>query len=230
MNLGGKIEGHVSQNLSTSDPYVTVSVSGAVIARSFVIRNSENPVWMQHFNVPVAHHAAEVHFVVKDSDYVGSQIIGAVGIPVERLIDGTKVEGVFPILNASGKPCKHGAVLNLSVQYTHVDKGPITGCPREPWHDLHSRIDGPAAYDILTNFEERWLRAIKMSKLQKMKSSYDDSLLKVDRIADIVGIDQVTSLNGEDNRETWHVQVLIIDRKRILPLSVYMLLTVTTFF
>ncbi|MED6131309.1 Phospholipase D beta 1 [Stylosanthes scabra] len=399
--LGGKIEGHVSQNLSTSDPYVTVSVSGAVIARTFVIRNSENPVWMQHFNAPVAHHAAEVHFVVKDSDFVGSQIIGAVGIPVERLLHGTKVEGVFPILNASGKPCKHGAVLNLSIQYTHVDKvalygngvgagpnyegvpdtyfplrkggrvtlyqdahvhegflnncwddifdaisearrlvyivgwsvyynvalirgtrgdgkactlgellkaksqegvrvlllvwddptsnsflgqktvglmdthdedtrhffkhssvrvllcprsggkghsllktqeagtiythhqktvivdadaghhkrkivafiggldlcvgrydtpehslfrtlktthkddfhnpnfkGPVTGCPREPWHDLHSRIDGPAAYDILTNFEEH-----------------------------ILGIDEVTSLDGEHNRETWHVQV-----------------------
>lgn len=23
--------------------------------------------------------------------------------------------------------------------------------PREPWHDLHSKIDGPAAYDVLKN-------------------------------------------------------------------------------
>ncbi|KAK2989766.1 hypothetical protein RJ640_012706 [Escallonia rubra] len=30
-----------------------------------------------------------------------------------------------------------------------TDHGPALGCPREPWHDLHSRIDGPAAYDIL---------------------------------------------------------------------------------
>lgn len=112
--LGGKIEG--------SDPYVTVSVAGAVIARTFVIRNNENPVWMQHFNVPIAHLAAEVHLVVKDSDFVGSQIIGAVGIPVEQLCTGAKVEGFFPILNASGKPCKAGAVLSLSIQYTPVDK------------------------------------------------------------------------------------------------------------
>lgn len=119
--LSGKIEGHMSHNV-TSDPYVTVSIAGAVIARTFVISNNENPIWMQHFNVPVAHFAAEVHFVVKDNDIVGSQIIGAVGIPVEQLISGNKVEGFFPILNASGKPCKKGTVLKLSIQYTHVDK------------------------------------------------------------------------------------------------------------
>ena len=106
----------------TSDPYVTISVSSAVIARTFVISNSENPVWMQHFYVPVAHHAAEVHFVVKDSDVVGSQIIGAVGIPVEQIYSGSIVEGTFPILNGSGKPCRPGAVLTLSIQYTPVEK------------------------------------------------------------------------------------------------------------
>ncbi|KAJ7952392.1 Phospholipase D [Quillaja saponaria] len=39
--------------------------------------------------------------------------------------------------------------------------GPVVGCLGQPWHDLHSQIDGPAAYDILTNFEERWLKASK---------------------------------------------------------------------
>ena len=87
-----------------------------------MISNSENPVWRQNFNVPVAHYAAEVHFVVKDSDIVGSQIMGAVGIPVEQLYPGMKIEGTFPILNASGKPCKAGAILSLSIQYTPVDK------------------------------------------------------------------------------------------------------------
>ncbi|KAK7307827.1 hypothetical protein VNO77_41233 [Canavalia gladiata] len=439
--IGGKIEDRMSRNL-TSDPYVTVSVAGAVIARTFVIRNNENPLWMQHFNVPVAHIASEIHFVVKDSDVVGSQIIGAVGIPVEQLCNGTKVEGVFPIISNDGKPCKNGSsVLSLSIQYTPVEEvalyshgvgggphyegvpatyfplrkggkvtlyqdahveegylpslkvdggasykhascwhdifdaiseahrlvyivgwsvyynvrlirdtadgksytlgdllkaksqqgvrvlllvwddptstsvlgyktvglmntrdedtrnffknssvrvllcprsggkghswvkkqeagtiythhqktvivdadagqhkrkiiafiggldlcvgrydtpnhsifrtletthkddyhnptfeGPVTGCPRQPWHDMHSQVDGPAAYDILTNFEERWLRALKMNRLQKMKSSHDDSLLKIDRIPDIVGIDEIPSLN-EDNPETWHVQV-----------------------
>ncbi|OIV94369.1 hypothetical protein TanjilG_25431 [Lupinus angustifolius] len=434
----------LGSTIETSDPYVTVSVAGAVIARTFVIENDENPVWMQHFNVPVAHHASEVHFLVKDSDVVGSQLIGAVGIPVQDLYNGTKVEGFYPILSSSGKPCKDGAVLSLSIQYTPIDKvtlynhgvgagpdyegvpgtyfplrkggnvtlyqdahfhegclpnfkvkggvnyehrscwhdifdaisqarrlvyivgwsvyynvslirdnrggkgstlgdllkaksqegvrvlllvwddptsgsflgqrtvglmdthdedtrrffkhssvqvllcprgggkghswlktqeagtiythhqktviidadagqnkrkivafiggldlclgrydtpthslyrtlqtthkddfhnpnfeaklGPVTGCPREPWHDLHSKVDGPAAYDILTNFEERWLKATKKSRLHRIKSSHDDSLLKIDRIPDIMGIDEVSCLN-KHNPETWHVQV-----------------------
>ncbi|GAU20683.1 hypothetical protein TSUD_230970, partial [Trifolium subterraneum] len=395
--LGGKIEGKMSHNI-TSDPYVTVSVAGAVIARTFVIRNNENPVWNQHFNVPVAHFASEIHFVVKDNDIVGSQVIGAVGIPVEKLCNGTKIEGFFPIVNTNGKPFKTDTVLSLSIQYTPVDKvtlyrngvgddyegvpatyfplrkggkvtlyqdahvpqgclpslkidgghehgdcwhdifdaisqarrlvyivgwsvyynvslirdtrdgkdctlgevlkaksqegvrvlllvwddptsksmlghktvglmktydeetrhffkhssvkvllcpraggkghswlkqqeagtiythhqktvivdadagqhkrkiGSVTGCPRQPWHDLHSKVDGPAAYDILTNFEERWSRALRMTRLQKMKTSHDDSLLKIDRISDIVGINEVPSLD-EHNQETWHVQI-----------------------
>ncbi|KAB1217159.1 Phospholipase D beta 1 [Morella rubra] len=402
--------------------------------------NTENPVWMQHFNVPVAHYAAEVHFVVKDNDVVGSQIIGAVGIPVKQLSSGVKVEGTYPILNASGKPCKAGAVLNLSIQYTPVDKGslyhgvgsdpnypgvpgtyfplrrcgkvtlyqdahaqggclpsvkldgdaqyvhrncwhdifeaisqarrliyiagwsvyhkvrlirdghnaadytlgdllktksqegvrvlllvwddptsrsilgfktegimqtndeetrhffkhssvkvllcprsagkghsfvkkqevgtiythhqktvivdadaghnrrkilafvggldlclgrydtphhplfrtletvhrddyhnpnltePTDGCPREPWHDLHSRLDGPAAYDVLTNFEERWLKASKHHGIQKLKASYDDSLLKIERIPDIIGIADF-HCQSQNDPEDWHVQV-----------------------
>lgn len=121
VKFGSKIEGRVGSKI-TSDPYVTISVSGAVIGRTFVIKNNENPVWMQHFDVPVAHHAAEVHFSVKDDDIVGSQIMGAVGIPVEQLISGMKVEGIFPVLGSNGKPCKAGAALSLSIQFTPVEK------------------------------------------------------------------------------------------------------------
>lgn len=439
-NVSNKIEGNVNMaRKMTTDPYVTISISNAVIGRTFVISNNENPVWMQHFNVPVAHYAAEVHFVVKDNDVVGSQIIGAVGIPVEQLWSGTKLEGTFPVVNESGKPSKSGVVLTLSIQYISIEKmtlyhsrvgshtenhgvpgtyfplrrggkvrlyqdahggclpnlrldhniqyeqgncwrdifdaisqarrliyitgwslsynislvrdndnaskfslgellktksqegvrvlllvwddptsrsilgyhkdgimhtsdeetrkffkhssvqvllcprssgkgyswvkkqeagtiythhqktvivdadaghykrkiiafvggldlcngrydtpkhpifrtlqtvhkddyhnptftGPVAGCPREPWHDLHCQIDGPAAYDILTNFEERWLRASKPHGLQKMTKSHDDSLLIIDRIPDIIGITDVSCLN-EDGPEAWHVQV-----------------------
>ena len=71
---------------------------------------------------------------------------------------------------------------------------------------MHCRIDGPAAYDILTNFEERWTRASKLYGLKKIKMSHDDSLLKIDRIPDILGITDVCCLN-EDDPEAWHVQV-----------------------
>ncbi|KAI3693582.1 hypothetical protein L1987_76529 [Smallanthus sonchifolius] len=420
----------------TSDPYVTVSVANAVIGRTFVIKNSENPVWMQHFNVPVAHHTAEVLFVVKDSDVVGSQLIGAVGIPAEKLVDSYEVKGTFPILNASGQPCKPGAVLTLSIKYIPVDQmvnyrdgvgsdrefkgvpgtyfplrrggkvtlyqdahvdctlpnlkidrglkyvqgdcwrdicdairqarrliyitgwsifhkvqlirygakardsilgdllksksdegvrvlllvwddptsksffgkglcklmmkklgpfsrthqckyyfvvvlyqraagprrldldaetiyshhqktvivdadagikrrimafvggldlcvgrydtpehslfstlntlhkddyhnpnytGSTAGCPREPWHDLHCRIEGPAAYDVLQNFEERWLRASNPRGLSKI-TKFSDVLLKLDRIPEILGITDA-HYTSEKDPEGWHVQV-----------------------
>lgn len=83
---------------------------------------------------------------------------------------------------------------------------PAVGCPRQPWHDLHCRIDGPAAYDILTNFEERWLRASKQSGLQRLKSSYDDQLLRFERIPEFISIAEI-SARGENNPETWNVQV-----------------------
>ncbi|CAK9134481.1 unnamed protein product [Ilex paraguariensis] len=120
-NMGSKLEGTMSRKI-TSDPYVSISVTSAVIGRTYVISNDENPVWMQHFNVPVAHNAAEIHFYVKDSDVVGSQLMGVVAIPVEHIYSGGKVEGFFPILLGNGKPCKPGAVLSLSIQYTPIEK------------------------------------------------------------------------------------------------------------
>ncbi|EFJ35104.1 hypothetical protein SELMODRAFT_165923 [Selaginella moellendorffii] len=33
-----------------------------------------------------------------------------------------------------------------------IDKGG----PREPWHDIHSKLEGPVAWDVLRNFEQRW--------------------------------------------------------------------------
>ncbi|KAE8728041.1 Nucleotide-rhamnose synthase/epimerase-reductase [Hibiscus syriacus] len=119
LKFSSKLDSH---HKITSDPYVAVSVAGAVIGRTFVISNSENPIWMQHFNVPVAHYASEVHFVVKDDDVVGSQIMGAVGIPVEQLCSATKIERTFPILNGKGEPSKPGAVLTLSVKYTPIQQ------------------------------------------------------------------------------------------------------------
>lgn len=85
-------------------------------------------------------------------------------------------------------------------------QGPTDGCPREPWHDLHSKIDGPAAYDVLANFEERWLRASEPHGLKKLKKLNDDVLLKIERIPEILGIADVSRLSSNDP-EAWNVQV-----------------------
>ncbi|CAN6480345.1 unnamed protein product [Victoria cruziana] len=437
--VADKIDQHMpGQHSITSDPYVSVSVSKAVIARTYVISNNENPIWNQHSRVPVAHSAAEVHFLVKDSDIVGSQLIGTVSVPVEKIYSGLKVEGSFPIIGPDRKPCKTGATLKISIQYipierltsynlgvvgldyrgtpgtyfplrkggrvtlyqdahvpddclpslrlggdmhyqhgkcwwdifeamkratrliyitgwsvyhmvrlirepgyysdtlgdllkkksqegvrvllliwddptsrnllgfqtngvmqthdeetrkffkhssvrvllcprstgkrhglvkrqetgaiyTHHQKSVILDAdagngkrkiiafvggldlcdgrydtpnhslfrtldtthnedyhnptfpagvtsPREPWHDLHCKIDGPAAYDVLTNFEERWLKVSKPRGIDKLKRSEDDSLLKVSSISEILNIEDAPYLN-ENDPEAWHVQI-----------------------
>ncbi|KAH1073644.1 hypothetical protein J1N35_025972 [Gossypium stocksii] len=438
-NVTNALEGRMQQKVACN-PYVTIAVADAIIGRTYVINNSENPVWMQHFNVPVAHYASEVHFIVKDSDVVGSQMIGIVPISVENLYTGERIEGVYPILNTSGKPCRQGAFLRLSIQYipmiefsfyhfgvgagpdycgvpgtyfplrmggkvtlyqdahvpdkclpqlkldhgktfshgkcwsdifdaiqqarrliyitgwsvwhkvrlvrdtgpsdctlgdllrsksqegvrvllllwddptstsilgykmdgimqthdeetrrffknssvqvllcpriagkrhswakqkevgtiyTHHQKtvildadagenrrkiiafvggldlcdgrydspyhplfrtlktlhnddyhnptftGSVIGCPREPWHDMHCKIDGPAAYDVLVNFEERWLKAAKPAGIKKLKFTYDDALLRIERIQDIIGVSDFPIPNNNDP-EAWHVQI-----------------------
>lgn len=66
------------------------------------------------------------------------------------------------------------------------------GGPREPWHDAHACITGEAAWDVLTNFEQRWSKQC------------DPSLL--------VPTSTVSNLNRQSNSSTssernWKVQV-----------------------
>lgn len=39
------------------------------------------------------------------------------------------------------------------------------GGPREPWHDAHACITGEAAWDVLKNFEQRWIKQCDPSLL-----------------------------------------------------------------
>jgi len=80
------------------------------------------------------------------------------------------------------------------------------GGPREPWHDWHCKIDGPAAYDVLTNFEQRWRKATRR---------HDDELIQIERISWILGPkhpfppegDPKLYVTKDDDPESWHVQV-----------------------
>ncbi|XP_073033653.1 phospholipase D alpha 1-like [Primulina eburnea] len=68
------------------------------------------------------------------------------------------------------------------------------GGPREPWHDIHCRLEGPAAWDVLYNFEQRW-----------RKQGVTDILLELQELDDI--IIPPSSVIFPDDHETWNVQV-----------------------
>ncbi|XP_025014093.2 phospholipase D alpha 1-like [Ricinus communis] len=69
------------------------------------------------------------------------------------------------------------------------------GGPREPWHDIHCRLDGPVAWDVLTNFEQRW----------RKQGGKEELLLQVRELNDIF-VPQSLAMFPEDN-ETWNVQL-----------------------
>ncbi|KAK6125915.1 hypothetical protein DH2020_040344 [Rehmannia glutinosa] len=102
-----------------------------------------------------------------------------------------------------------------------------TKAPREPWHDMHCRIDGPAAYDVLINFAQRWRKTTKwreFSLLKKTRSHWhDDAMIKIERISWILSPAFSVSKDGtyrpcpeddpklhvsrEDHPENWHEQI-----------------------
>ncbi|KAF9618305.1 hypothetical protein IFM89_000940 [Coptis chinensis] len=94
----------------------------------------------------------------------------------------------------------------------HNPTFPVRG-PRQPWHDLHCRIDGPVAHDILTNFEQRWRKATKWKDIgiKKVTRWYDDALINLYRMSWILtpaaSNDENVRVSKEGDPENWHVQV-----------------------
>ncbi|KAK2432473.1 phospholipase D alpha [Trifolium repens] len=68
------------------------------------------------------------------------------------------------------------------------------GGPREPWHDIHSRLEGPIAWDVLFNFEQRW-----------RKQGEKDILVNLRELED--SIIPPSPVTFPDDHETWNVQL-----------------------
>ncbi|KAK8962401.1 Phospholipase D alpha 1 [Platanthera guangdongensis] len=79
-------------------------------------------------------------------------------------------------------------------QPNYADASIKKGGPREPWHDIHSRLEGPVAWDVLFNFEQRW-----------RKQGRKDLLLQIRDLSDII-ISPSPVMFAEDD-ETWNVQL-----------------------
>ncbi|GLT65333.1 hypothetical protein SLA2020_377710 [Shorea laevis] len=89
-----------------------------------------------------------------------------------------------------------------------------TKAPREPWHDWHCRIDGPAALDVFRDLEQRWWKSARKKK--------HDALISMESILHMLSPSLAASADGttvvpedystlrvfgEDNPENWHVQI-----------------------
>ncbi|KAH7316216.1 hypothetical protein KP509_21G083200 [Ceratopteris richardii] len=67
------------------------------------------------------------------------------------------------------------------------------GGPREPWHDIHSKLEGQAAWDVLHNFEQRW-----------QKQGTEGKLLTLQEVPAIIPPSPAMYL---EDPNSWNVQV-----------------------
>ncbi|KAL3723682.1 hypothetical protein ACJRO7_035795 [Eucalyptus globulus] len=106
----------------TSDPYVTVRVPHATIARTRILHNMQNPWWDQRFRIPLAHRVVDLEFRVKDSNLFCAQLIGTVNISAWEIKSGEDISGSFPLRGSSAKP---NSRLQLKLKFTPVEKNPV---------------------------------------------------------------------------------------------------------
>ncbi|KAK4274434.1 hypothetical protein QN277_017654 [Acacia crassicarpa] len=68
------------------------------------------------------------------------------------------------------------------------------GGPREPWHDIHCKLEGPVAWDVLFNFQQRWEKQV------------GKRFLLPSRLLDQILVPQFNTETGND-RDAWTVQL-----------------------
>ncbi|KAK9740079.1 hypothetical protein RND81_03G009700 [Saponaria officinalis] len=125
-NNNSRNNSHLINNkkIITSDPYVTVSLGGAIVARTRVIPNSQNPVWDEHFNVPLAHPVSAIEFLVKDNDVFGADLIGTARVPSTEIIPGDEINAWVPIVGPTGKVTKHNAAVRVRLRFVPCGGNP----------------------------------------------------------------------------------------------------------
>lgn len=69
------------------------------------------------------------------------------------------------------------------------------GGPREPWHDIHSRVEGPIAWDVMFNFEQRWRKQGGKDLLLKLREEFENVIIPPSPVM------------YPDDHETWNVQL-----------------------
>ncbi|PON93972.1 Phospholipase D [Trema orientale] len=113
------------RKIITSDPYVTVCLAGARVARTRVISNSTSPKWNEHFRIPLAHPVSHVEFYVKDNDMFGADLIGIASVSAGRIASGESISDWLPVIGSFGKPPKPDAAIRVEMRFTRCEDSPL---------------------------------------------------------------------------------------------------------
>ncbi|KAI3737929.1 hypothetical protein L2E82_27945 [Cichorium intybus] len=211
-----------SPKIIGSKLYATVDLEKARAARTRIIENEpSNPRWYESFHIYCAHNVSNIIFTVKDDNPVGAILIGRAYLPVEEVINEYEVDRWLEILDEDRNPIQGRSRIHVKVKYvsvardSHWSQGikspafggiPYTffrqregssitkGGPREPWHDIHCKLEGPIAWDVLYNFEQRWTKQVG--------SRYLFTLPELDEF-----ITHPAPIAPSEGRDTWNVQL-----------------------
>ena len=90
--------------------------------------------------------------------------------------------------------------------------------PREPWHDIHARVEGPIVMDIVRNFADRWI---------KQNPAMCDDLLELEGQEDLLLEEPAEEVEGEGG--PWVVQLLrsitidsaVLDSERAAEINMF---------
>ncbi|KAF4377567.1 hypothetical protein G4B88_006847 [Cannabis sativa] len=117
--------GKPHRRIITSDPYVTVNVPQATVARTRVIKNAREPKWDEKFTIALAHPLVNLEFMVKDDDLFGADLIGTAKIPALDISSGKTISGWFPICGYNGNPPKPDTAIHLEMKFTRCEENPL---------------------------------------------------------------------------------------------------------
>ncbi|XP_010520828.1 PREDICTED: phospholipase D delta-like [Tarenaya hassleriana] len=114
-----------NKNIITSDPYVTVCLAGATVARTRVISNSQSPVWNENFKIPLAHPVSQIEFCVKDNDVFGADLIGVASVSAVKIRSGDLISDWFPIIGTFGNPPKPDSAVRLEMRFVPCESNAL---------------------------------------------------------------------------------------------------------
>lgn len=105
-----------------TDPYATASLVDAEgqewkVATTQCIKDDLNPVWAETFTVNVCHEVSSVVFKVYDQDFLLSEKVSWVNVPIDYLMNQDEISGKFDLI---GKR-RHNGRLNIAIIFQHKD-------------------------------------------------------------------------------------------------------------
>ncbi|XP_063866961.1 uncharacterized protein LOC135104027 [Scylla paramamosain] len=125
------------------------------IDSNFIHEEIHEAIWAHHQKVVVA------------DDGQGDLVAFFGGLDLTKGRWDTPNHELFTTLNKEHRGDFHNGFIELKE----------SNGPREPWHDVHGRLTGRAAIDLLRNFEERWMRQVP-DKTNLLVQNLQEDLLR----------------------------------------------------